>query len=66
MGKELQYFASSPKELEKFRGKHIALIGRKVVAWGSSAKKVLEEAKKRNPSKKPVLAFVPEKGLLVL
>jgi len=30
MQEELKWFASFPKELEEFRGKHIALIGKRV------------------------------------
>jgi lysine/ornithine N-monooxygenase len=63
---ELKWFASFPKEMEQFRGKHVALIGRKVVASGDSAKEVFEKAKKEYPDKMPVLAFIPRKEALVL
>ena len=66
MQEELKWFASFPKELEEFRGKHIALIGKEVVASGESAKGVLEKAKEKYPSKMPVLTFVPKKEILVL
>ena len=46
MQEELKWFASFPKELEEFRGKHIALIGKRVVAGGDNAIEVLEKAKK--------------------
>lgn len=66
MEEELMWFASFPKELEQFRGKHIALIGEKVVASGDNAIKVLEEAKQKFPKKTPVLAFVPKQETLIL
>lgn len=66
MSKELKWFASFPKALKKFRGKHIALIGRKVIASGTSAKEVWEKAKIKFPAKHPVLAFVPQNEALVL
>ena len=66
MGEELKWFASFPKEMEQFRGKHVAMIGRKVVASGDSAKEVFEIAKKEYPDKMPVLAFIPGKEALVL
>lgn len=66
MREELKWFASFPKEMEQFRGKHIAMIGRKVVASGDSAKEVFEKAKQEYPDKMPVLAFIPRKEALVL
>jgi len=66
MDEELKLFASFPKELEKFRGKHIALIGKRVVASGDNAIKVLEMARKKFPTKNPILAFVPREETLVL
>jgi lysine/ornithine N-monooxygenase len=66
MREELKWFASFPKEMEQFRGKHVAIIGRKVVASGDSAKEVFEKAKKEYPDKMPVLAFIPRREALVL
>jgi hypothetical protein len=56
MREELKWFAAFPKEIEQFRGKHVAMIGRKVVASGDSAKEVFEKARKDYPEKMPVLA----------
>ena len=53
-------------ELEEFRGKHIALIGKKVVAGGDNAIEVLEKAKKDFPKDNPVLAYVPREETLIL
>jgi len=61
MREELKFFASFPKKLEQFRGKHVAMIGRGVVASGDSAKEVFEKAREEYPEKMPVLAFI-EKG----
>jgi len=66
MRSKLKWFATFPKELEDFRGKHIAMIGRKVVASGDSAKEVFEKARKDYPEKMLVLAFIPRKEALVL
>jgi hypothetical protein len=65
MQEELKWFASFPRELEKFRGKHIALIGKRVVASGDNAIGVLEEAKKKYPKDNPVLAYVPREETLI-
>jgi len=66
MQEELKWFASALKDLDKFRGKHIAIIKTKIVASGSNAINVLEKARKQYPNEKPVLAFVPKEGALVL
>jgi hypothetical protein len=44
----------------------VALIKNKVVASGSEAISVLEQAKKRYPKKRVVLAHVPKEETLVL
>jgi lysine/ornithine N-monooxygenase len=66
MRSELKWFASFPKEMEQFRGMHVAMIGRKVVASGDSAKEVFEKARKQYPEKMPVLAYIPRREALVL
>jgi len=66
MEEELNYFASFPDELKKYRGKHVAIIGNKVVASGDNAIEVYKEAKKKFPDKKPVLAYVPREETLIL
>jgi len=66
MREELKWFVSFPNKLKKFEGKHVALLGNKVIASGESAKGVLEESKKKYPQKTPVLTFIPKKGLLIL
>ena len=66
MKSELKLFATVPKEMEQFRWKHVAMIGRKVVASGDSAKEVFEKARKQYPDKMPVLAYIPRREALVL
>ncbi|OYT33927.1 succinyl-CoA synthetase subunit alpha [Archaeoglobales archaeon ex4484_92] len=66
MEKELNYFASFPAELKKYRGKHVAIIGDKVVASGDNAIEVYKKAKEKYPDKNPVLAFVPREETLIL
>jgi len=45
MEKEINYFASFPEELKKYRGKHVAIIGDKVVASEDNAIEVYKKAK---------------------
>ena len=66
MHEELNWFASFPEELKKFRGKHIAIIGTEVVASGDNAIAILKDAKKKFPTTNPVLAFVPKEDALIL
>lgn len=62
----LFYTGNAAATNEKYAGKHIALIGEKVVASGDNPKTVWLEAKKKFPAKQPVLAFVPKPDALVL
>jgi len=66
MDEELMLFATSMKKLEKYRGKHVAIIRKKVVASGDNAIKVLEKARKKHSKEKPVLAYIPREETLVL
>jgi len=49
------WFVGSPKELEEYKGKHVAIWKRKVIGFGDSAKD--NKAKKES---NPTLAFIPE------
>ena len=66
MEEELDWFASFPNELKRFRGKHVALVGKRVVASGDDAIIVLKKARKEFPGKKPILAFIPKEETLIL
>ncbi len=62
--KEFEFYVKT--DLSKYSGKYIAIIEEKVVASGSNAKKVLEEAKKKFPNKTPTLAKIPKEEALIL
>ena len=66
MQEEIKWFATALKELDKFRGKHIAIIKNKIVASGGNTINVLDKARKEYPNENPVLAFVPKEETLVL
>jgi len=53
-------------DLSKYRGKYVAIVGRKVVASGENAKVVLDHAKARRPGKEIVLRKIPEEETLIL
>ncbi len=65
--KELRFYLSKAQEINRrFRGKHIAIIGDRVVASGKSPMEVWQRAKKAHPRSNPVLAYVPKDDALVL
>ena len=65
--RELQFYVSKAGEINRrFRGRHIAIIGDRVVASGKSPIEVWKRAKKAYPRGKPVLAYVPKDDALVL
>ena len=57
------WFVGSPKELEEYKGKHVAILKRKVTGFGDSAKEAYDKAKKES---NPNLAFIPEEEELIL
>jgi hypothetical protein len=59
----------SSKELDKYAGKHIALIKNKVVGWGGNVLEAYQMAKKKFPkieSDRILLTYLPREGLLIL
>lgn len=65
--KELQLYVSKARDINRrFRGRHIAIVGDRVVASGKSPSEVWERARRAYPKSKPVLAYVPKDDALVL
>jgi len=64
MSPEFDFFVRS--DLSRYRGKYVAMVGKKVVASGDHAKKVWEAARKKHPGKLPTLAKLPREEVLVL
>ncbi len=52
--------------LDRYEGKYIAILGKKVVSSGMSAKAVWEKARKKYPKAIPTIAKVPKQEILVL
>lgn len=52
-------------DLSGYLGEWIAICGEKIIAHGTSARKVFEEAKRKCPSEKPLLTRVPEKDTMI-
>ncbi len=65
--RELQFYVAKASEVNRrYRGKHIAIVGDKVVASGKSPMEVWQRAKKNYPRSSPVLTYVPKDDSLVL
>ena len=61
---EFEFFLQNP--LTRYEGKYVAILGKKVVASGISAKDVWDEAIKKYPSQIPTIAKLPKKEILVM
>ena len=57
MDEDFIWFVRSPKELEEYKGKRVAIWKKKVIGFGDSAKEAYNKAKKES---NPTLAFIPE------
>ena len=65
--REFRYYVSNAPEINRrFAGKHVAIIGDRVVASGRSPLEVWKRAKKSHPQSRPLLAYVPSRDTLVL
>jgi len=51
--------------LDKYVGKWIVIVNKKVIESGSNIKEMLESARKKHPEARPLLVKVPEKILRV-
>jgi len=60
------WFVSSPEELKKYRGMHVAIWGKRVIGFGKTAREAYEMAKRREPESEPALAYIPEDEAMIL
>jgi len=63
---DFMWFVGGPRELEKYRGMHVAIWGRRVIGCGKTAKEAYEMAKKNKPESEPALAYIPEDEAMIL
>ncbi|MBI4226517.1 succinyl-CoA synthetase subunit alpha [Candidatus Roizmanbacteria bacterium] len=52
--------------LERYEGKYVAILGKKIVGSGLSAKEVWEKARKKYPESTPTIAKIPKQEVLIL
>ena len=65
--REFRFYVSKAPEINRrYAGKHVAIIGDRVVAAGKSPLEVYNRAKKSHPQGRPLLAYVPRAQTLVL
>lgn len=62
--KEFDFFIRA--DLSRFAGQYVAIVGEEVVASGSNAQTVWQQAKRRYPSSTPTLGKLPRAETLVL
>lgn len=63
---ELDYLMSSEVALEEYVGLWVAVIGRRIVAKGETAKEVYEKAISAFPKKEPFLTKLPKEKVMLL
>ena len=61
---EFDFFLHNP--LTRYEGKYVAILGKKVVASGISAKDVWDEVIKKYPNQIPTIAKLPKKEVMVM
>lgn len=62
--KNSSFFLKS--SLKKYKGKYVAILGKKIVASGKNAKEVWEKARKKYPDRLPTIAKLPKGEALIL
>lgn len=60
---ELEWLANV--DFSMYEGKYVAIVGKKVAAFGDNAKLVWEEAKRKFPGSEPIIEKVPKGDLLI-
>jgi len=66
MDEDKSYSAYLSANLEEYKGKWIVLCDEHIISSGENIKVIVEEARKKFPSKKLLLARVPEEGTMIL
>lgn len=59
-----EWFARA--DLSAYKGKYVAIVGRRVAASGTSVKKVFAEALRKHPGKEVMIAKIPKEDILIL
>jgi hypothetical protein len=52
-------------DFSKYKGRYVAVVGKRIVSSGTDAKRVWLEAKRKNPTAGPELHKVPKGEILV-
>ncbi len=60
----LEWFAKA--DFRRYKGRYVAIVGRRVVASGKNAKRVYEQAERRHPDQEVMIWKVIDEDLLIL
>ena len=66
VSKEFQWFLTHGEELNPYAGKHVAIVDEGLAAVADTAEKAYKQAKKKYPTKEPVLTYIPKGDVLIL
>jgi len=66
MSEEFEWYVGSPEELERYKGKYVAIVSKEVVGSGKTADEAYREALKKYPDSRPLLVFIPEDEAMIL
>jgi hypothetical protein len=61
---DLEWLCKHPEISEQYRGKHIAVVDEKVVAFGEDFEEVAKQAEEFDED--PLFSFIPEEEVLIL
>ena len=64
MDQNYSYFLKA--NVGRYLDNWIAIVDKKIVSHGKSAKKTYQEAKKKFPDKSPLMAKIPSKQTMIL
>ena len=65
MVKDKNYEVFMKINFEEYKGKWVALCESNIVSFGENAKKTFEEAQKKYPNKKILIAKIPEEQTII-
>jgi hypothetical protein len=64
MNKNYSFFMKA--DMSSYIDQWVAVVDRRVIAHGKDAKQVFDEAKRKAPKKRPLIAKIPGKQAMIL
>lgn len=66
VSKAFEWYSKHQVELQKYAGKHLAIVDRGLAAVADTAYEAYRKARKKYPTEEPLLAFIPKADALIL